>query len=103
MSLLSMLSLSWSVVLRYWYVLVPIFVTLLAFSVKFTSKSIRKESSNITYGGVAIVIVAFIVFFAAVNYYNLLFQTTIQHSLRDADSWVISEVFRLVNRENIFQ
>lgn len=98
MSLFSMLSLSYNVVLRYWYVLIPISATLLAFSVKLTLKSIREESSNITYGGVAIVIVAFIVFFAAVNYYNLLFQTTIQHSLRNADSHLISEIFRLVDR-----
>lgn len=98
MSLFSNVGLSYNVVLRYWYVLIPIFATLLAFSVKFTLEYIREESSNITHGGVAIVIVVFIVFFAAVNYYNLLFQTTIQHSLRNADSRLISEIFRLVDR-----
>lgn len=98
MSLFSALSLSYDVVLRYWYVLLPVFATLLAFSVEFTLKSIRKESSNITYGVVAAVIAVFVVFFVAVNYYNFLFQTTIQHSLRNADSRLISEILRLVDR-----
>ena len=95
--LFSFLSLSYGVVLRYWYVLIPIFAMLLAFSVKFILKSVRECHPIFTYGAVAI-LAGFVVFFVAVNYCNLLFQTTIQHSLRNADSHLISEIFRLVDR-----
>ena len=97
MGLFSFLSLSYGVVLRYWYVLIPVFAMLLAFSVKLILNSVRGHHPIFTYGAVAI-LASFVVFFVAANYYNFLFQTTIQHSLRNVDSRLIHEIFRLADR-----
>ena len=91
------LSLSWNVVLRYWYPLIPVFAMLLAFSVKFILAFAGGRS--VTLVRTAIVAFAgFLVFFVAVNYYNVSFQTVVQHSLRHAESRLVSEIFRLLDR-----
>ena len=100
--LFSFLSLSFGVVLRYWYILIPIFAMLLAFSVKFILKSVRGCHPIFTYGAVAI-LAGFVVFFVAVNYYNFLFQTTVEHSLHHAESRLISQMFRLVDQGEYVQ
>lgn len=87
MSLFSILSLSWGVTLRYWYVLIPAFAMLLAFSVKFILRSVR---------GCRLLLAGFVVFFVTVNYSNFLFQTIIQHSLRNTDTALISKILLLV-------
>ena len=96
------LSLSWNVVLRYWYPLIPVFAMLLAFSVKFILAFAGGRS--ITLARTATVAFAgFLVFFVAVNYYNFSFQTVIQHSLRHAESRLRSEMFRLLDRGEYVQ
>ena len=96
------LSLSWNVVLRYWYPLIPVFAMLLAFSVKFILAFAGGRS--VTLVRTAIVAFAgFLVFFVAVNYYNVSFQTVVQHSLRHAESRLRSEMFRLLDRGEYVQ
>ena len=102
MSLFSILSLSYDVALRYWYVLIPVFAMLLAFSVRFTLKSVRRHHPIFTYGTGAI-LAGFVVFFVAVNYSNFLFQTVVQHALRGVDQRLVSEIFRLVDQEKYVQ
>ena len=102
MTLFSILSLSFGVVLRYWYPLIPVLATLLAFSVKFILKSIRGHHPTITYGGIAILAI-FVAFFVAVNSYNFLLQTIIQYSLRHTDQRLISEISHLTARGEYVQ
>lgn len=97
MSMFSFLSLSYGVVLRYWHVLIPIFAMLLAFSIKFIFETIRRRHAIFTYLGVT-TLTGFVVFFVVVNYYNSLFQTTVQHALRYADGRLVSEIFHLIDR-----
>jgi len=93
-SIYLVLSTSWAPVLRYWYVLVPIFTTLLAFSVKYILE-VLKGRFRFLGQGVAISLVGFILFFIGCNYYNFLMQTVIQHSLRQAEAQLISELLHL--------
>lgn len=101
-ALFFIISLSYGVVLRYWYPLVPVFTTLLAFSVKFILEW-SKSRSTILANAVKMGSAGFICFFVVANYYNFLFQTIIQHSLRNTDSHLISEITRLVDQGEYVQ
>ena len=94
MSLYFILSVSWGVSLRYWYVLIPVFATMLAFSVKFILEIVNRRS-RILMRATVMTVASFITFFIAVNYYNFLWQTILQHSLRHAEAKLLSEITRL--------
>ena len=93
-SLYFILSFSWGVVLRYWYGLIPIFTTLLAFSAKFILEAAEGRSRMLA-NAVTFTLSSFIIFFIGCNYYNFAFQTIVQHSLRNAEARLISEIYRL--------
>ena len=95
-SMFVVLSSSWGVALRYWYILIPVFATLLAFSAKLVLEAARARSKILTYVAMS-VLASLVMFFVAANYYNFLFQTIVQHSLRHTESEVLSEVKRLLN------
>ena len=90
-------------ILRYWYILIPVFTTLLAFSIKFTLEfaarfnfaRISIRPSNLA----AYSLTAFIAFFVCCNYYNFLYQTVIQHIARHNDANLIAEITRLLESE----
>ncbi len=93
---------SWLQVLRYWYILIPVFTTLLAFSAKFMlefageRRSLRFNLARFTPRNlVASVLTGFIMFFICCNYYNLLFQTVVQHSTRHTEAKLLAEMTRL--------
>ncbi len=95
---------SWAQVLRYWYILIPVFATLLAFSAKFMLEfaesrqpfrlrlaRFRPHPRTLA----ASALVGFIGFFVCCNYYNFLFQTVIQHSTRSTEAKLLAEITRL--------
>ncbi len=85
---------SWAPVLRYWYVLIPILTTLMAFSCKYlleTGMGMSKGARR----SVVIVFVGFIVYFVCANYYNFLGQTIVQHDLRHTESKLIAAIVRI--------
>ena len=91
-SLFFVLGASWDVALRYWYPLVPVFTTLLAFSAGF----ILEAAGGRTLGRAArAALTGFVIFFIGCNYYNFAFQTVIQHSLRTTEERLISEIIGL--------
>ncbi len=93
-SMFLMVATSWAPVLRYYYVLVPLFMVLLAFSVKYLLCWLKQFAplwGNVTKG----VLACFLVFFISCNYYNFALQTLAQHSVRNAEAQVIEEVERL--------
>ena len=93
--------------LRYWYVLIPIFTTLLAFSSKsileFATDLGRKETrGRLRFRAymhprnlAAYALIAFIAFFVCCNYYNFLYQTVIRHASRHNEANLIAEITRL--------
>ena len=84
-------STSWAKVLRYWYVILPVFTTILAFSARSALELTRKNFpvlNRIT----AITLSCFVLFFIGCNYYNFLLQIVSQHSLRRAESELIKEI-----------
>lgn len=97
LSSFSIFGLSYGVTLRCWYPLVPLFATLLAFSLKFILE-FAEGRSRIFVGAARGASASFLILFVAVNYYNFSFQTVIQHSLRNTDSRLISEITRLVDQ-----
>ncbi len=91
LSLYLVLSTSWAKVLRYWYVIIPVFTTLLAFSARSALELTRAKSFKFYYL-VSVSLVLFIVYFVGCNYYNFLLQSVAQHSLRQAESELITEI-----------
>lgn len=86
------------ITLRYWYPVFPVFVMIMAFSVKY----FLLQSSQISIWfsrAIAASIFAFALFFVAVNYYNFSSQTISQHSARNADATILEESLRLLARE----
>ena len=86
---------SWHQVLRYWYILIPVFTTLLAFGSRFILEAAERwlpAWGGATRYAAPVVLVGFVVFFIAGNYYNFLWQTITQHSVRQAEGQVISEI-----------
>ena len=96
-SIFAILCASYDVVLRYWYILIPIFAMLLAFAAQTLLEVIHGRWRRLLPAAAAAVI-GFILFFTAANYYNFLLQTIIQHSARHSDAQVISEIGRLLDR-----
>ena len=98
-----MLCTSWQQVPRYWYILIPVFTTLLAFSARFALEYagelglLRRSLDSLTSTPrllAASGVVGFIVFFVCCNYYNFLFQTVVQHHTRQAEARLIAEITR---------
>ncbi len=99
------ISFSWLQVLRYWYMLIPVFTTLLAFSAKFALEFAGEERLTQWRLGrwrprplAAIGLASFITFFIAVNYYNFLFQTVAQHSIRHTEADLLADVTSLYDQ-----
>ncbi len=102
-SMYLMVGTSWAQVPRYWYILIPVFTTLLAFSARFgleyagELRPLRRRLASLTltprllaaYG-----LAGFVIFFLCCNYYNFLFQTVVQHHTRQADARLIAEINR---------
>ena len=103
---------SWQQALRYWYILIPVFTTLLAFSAKFVLAfaeerlSLRFNSARLRISprlAVAFGLAGFIAFFICCNYYNFLHQTIIQHSNRHTEAKLIAEISHLHNQGHYIQ
>lgn len=78
------------ITLRYWYPVFPVAVMLMAFPVKYfilQSSRMPPWFSRVFSAS----ILAFLMFFVAVNYYNFASQTISQHSARAADESVLKE------------
>lgn len=101
-SIFAILCASYGVALRYWYTLIPVFAMLLAFAAQILLELIHDRWRRLLPAAAAAVI-GFILFFAAVNYYNFLLQTTIQHSARHSDARVINEISRLLDHGKYVQ
>ena len=93
---------SWAQVLRYWYIILPLFSTLLAFGAKFILKTASQQTGLTKYPAI-IILSCFLVFFIGCNYYNFLLQTIAQHSLRHAESKLISEISLLHDQGQYIQ
>ena len=94
-SMLAVLGLSWGVSLRYWYILVPVFATLLAFSAKFLLEALQHSKALSWVAASALA--GFATFFVAANYYDFLHQVLVVHSERQAHAKLKIEVARLLN------
>ena len=88
-------SVLYDVTLRYWYILVPCLVTLLAFAAQFLLEEAKRQKTLAICAASALAI--FIAYFVSANYYNFLCKTIVQHSARNLDSIVIAEVAQLLN------
>ena len=104
-SLYFMVALSPVVTPRYWYVLVPCFAALLAFGARFLLVSLAGRPAALRRAAAAAsaALAAFVGFFILVNYYNFLFQTAVEHSLRRAESDLIATVNRLLDGDQRVQ
>ena len=100
-SMFLVLCLQFGMMSRYWSILVPCLATLLAFAAKFLLEAAkgRKAVAN----GAALALAAFIAFFAAVNYYNFMYQVAVEHSARNLDDLVVAEVAQLLNNGEYVQ
>ena len=89
--------------LRYWHILIPLFTTLLAFSIKFMLEfAARFNFARIPIHPrnlAAYALTAFIAFFVCCNYYNFLNQTVVQHIARHNEANLIAEITRLLDSE----
>ena len=85
------LAASWGVALRYWYVLIPIYTLLMAFSCKYILEVIMPRSRLVRHM-VAMAFCGFIVYFIGANYYNFLGQTLVQHNLRQTETKLIDKI-----------
>ena len=93
--------------LRYWYVLIPVFTALLAFSAKFILEFAAGFHSARAFTHprnlAAYALTGFIAFFVCCNYYNFLYQTAVQHISRHNEANLISEMTRLLAQERHVQ
>ena len=101
---------SWLQVLRYWYPLLPLFATLLAFAAKVALESAGNRPPLRFRGyscplrpALALLLTGFVLFFIAGNYYNFLYQTVAQHYLRNADARLLAEITRLQDQGQYVQ
>ena len=107
MSLYLITCASWAQALRYWYPLIPVFTTLLAFSTKFILEfaarfnftPILPSPRNLA----AYALTAFIAFFICCNYFNFLHQTAAQHISRHNEANLIAEMTRLLDQGQYIQ
>ena len=106
-SLYLFLCASWTQALRYWYPLIPVFTTLLAFSIKFILELAARFNfarnlptpPNLA----AYALTGFIAFFICCNYYNFLHQTVVQHISRHNEANLIAEITRLLGQGQYVQ
>ena len=92
---------SWAPVSNYWYPLIPLFATLLAFAAKFALAGAagrpplrwRRRSLPLPMAAAGL-LAGFILLFIAANYYNFLYQTAIHHRSRHNDARVLAEIAR---------
>ena len=93
--------------LRYWYSLVPVFTTLLAFSAKFLleflaqpARAAARPASRLLRAQlpVACALAGFVVFFIGCNYSHALYQIVVQHRARHIDKTLLAEITRLLDR-----
>ena len=82
---------SQEITMRYWYPLIPGFVLILAFSVKYFLIYSRKISVILS-GTIVLATVALISLYVTMNYYNFSLQTISQHSARNSDQSIISQI-----------
>ena len=98
-SLYLILCASWAQALRYWYILIPLFTTLLAFAAKFILEFAAQSNfgriSNRPRNLATYALTVFIAFFVCCNYYNFLYQTSVQHISRHNEANVLAEIARL--------
>ena len=106
-SLYLVLCTSWTPALRYWYSLVPVFTTLLAFSAKFLLeflaqpvRAAARPAGRLIPGRLpaACALAGFVVFFIGCNYSNVLLQTVVQHRARNTEKALLAEITRLLDR-----
>lgn len=84
---------AYGVALRYWYILVPILVVLLALAAGQLLRRAAARSPALAWGtGAALAV--FIPFFTAANYYDFLYQTVVQHSTRQVEAAAITAAAR---------
>ena len=81
--------------------LIPLLASLLAFSAKFLLDVAKRNRAFANCTAMALTI--FVGFFVFANYYNFLHQFIIQHSARNLDDSVISEVASLLNNGKYVQ
>lgn len=98
-SLYLILATSWAKVLRYWYVVIPVFATIIALSARSSLEFTRKNNPLLNHVW-TVSVSAFLIYFIGCNYYNFLLQTVAQHSLRQAEAELISEVSHLHDQGN---
>ena len=98
-SLYLILTTSWAKVLRYWYVILPVFTMILAFSARSALEVTRKNYPVLNRVS-AIALSSFVIYFIGCNYYNFLLQSVAQHSLRQAEAELINEVSKLHDQEH---
>ena len=93
-STFAILVVSWGVTLRYWYVLIPIFALLMAYSCKYALEESSRRPRPIG-RVVPTLFVLFIVYFVGANYYNTLGQTVVQHDVRRIEAELTAEITRI--------
>ena len=86
----------WGAALRYWYVLVPIFATLMAFVCKYL---LDGGVPRMPRRAVVAVLAVFVTYFVGANYYNFLEQTAVQHDTRRVESDLIAAIVELHERD----
>lgn len=93
-SIFLILAVSWGVTLRYWYVLIPIYTSLMAFSCKYILESMTYRP-RLMRCIVTTAFAGFTVYFIGANYYNFLGQTMVQKNLRQTEAELIKEITHL--------
>ena len=93
-TMLAIVGISWAVVLRYWYVVIPPFATLLVLGAALLKSRCKTRAAQRTWWWA---IGLFVGYFVAINYYNFLWQTAAQHGARNMESDLIVELDRLCN------
>ena len=89
------LCLSYDVALRYWYPLIPLLATSMAFASYFIVGAASGKSEAMV-RATKICLIAFIGFYIACNYSNFLFQIIVQHSAGTLEQKTIEEVTHLL-------
>ena len=85
---------SQDITIRYWYPVLPSFILVLAFSVKYILIYFRGMSLVVS-RIFASLIVIFTLLFVMINYYDFANQTLAQHSARKADETILAEISSL--------
>ena len=93
-SMFAIVVVSWGVALRYWYVLIPIFALLMAYSCKYVLEY-ASHRPRLVWRLAPAMFVLFIAYFVGANYYNAMWQTVVQHDVRTIESRLIAEVTQL--------